>query len=91
MSQEQQKIGLITAIIIGMNGMIGSGIFTFPAVFASNVGPAGILAFLFVIFSVWAVSFSLSYLARDYPEEGSFYTYTKQWAGNIGGFIATSL
>jgi len=84
------KIGLATATIIGMNAMIGSGIFTAPAALASNVGPAGILAYIFVASAVWFMADSLARLAKLFPEEGSFYTYTKQWGGHIVGMIAIS-
>jgi len=82
------KIGVATATIIGMNAMIGSGIFSTPAVLAANVGPAGILAFIFVIISVWFIAQSLARVAELYPEEGAFYTYAKQWSGHIGGMLA---
>lgn len=84
------KIGVATATIIGMNAMIGSGIFTAPAVMASNVGPAGIFAYIFVVVSIWCMALSLARLAYLFPEEGSFYTYTKQWGGHIVGMIAIS-
>ncbi|HXW86126.1 MAG TPA: amino acid permease [Candidatus Bathyarchaeia archaeon] len=83
-----QKIGVITATIIGMNAMIGSGIFTAPAAMATYVGPAGILAYIFVVFAVWCMALSFSRLAQLFPAEGSFYTYTKQWAGKLGGVIS---
>jgi amino acid transporter len=90
MAQSQHgKIGVITATIIGMNAMIGSGIFTAPAAMASHVGPAGILAYLFVVFAVWFIAISLARLAALFPEEGSFYVYVKPWAGHLGGLIAS--
>lgn len=85
------KIGLLTATIIGMNAMIGSGIFTAPAALATYVGPAGILAYIFVVGAVWCMALSLARLAQLYPEEGSFYTYAKQWSGHTGGLIASSM
>ena len=84
------KIGVTTATIIGMNAMIGAGIFTAPAVMAANVGPAGILAFIMVVVSIWFMAGSIARLAYLFPEEGSFYTYAKQWSGHIGGMIAVS-
>ncbi len=90
-ASDQQKIGVITATIIGMNAMIGSGIFTAPAAMATNVGPAGILAYMFVVVAVWCMALSFARLAQLFPEEGSFYTYTKQWAGHVGGIIAAML
>ncbi len=85
------KIGVATATIIGMNAMIGSGIFTAPATMAANVGPAGILAYLFVVVSVWFMALSIARLAALFPEEGSFYAYAKQWGGHTTGMIAASL
>jgi APA family basic amino acid/polyamine antiporter len=85
------KIGLSTAIIIGMNAMIGSGIFTAPAAIATYVGPAGIIAYIFVVLSVWCMALSLARLAALFPQDGSFYTYTRQWGGHTMGLIAGGL
>ena len=82
------KIGVATATIIGMNAMIGAGIFTAPAAIGSFVGPAGIIAYVFVIISVWFIAQSLARVAARFPQEGSFYTYTKQWGGHFMGSIA---
>ncbi len=89
MAQEHvSKIGVTTATIIGMNAMIGAGIFTAPAAIGAYVGPAGIIAYLFVIVAVWFIAQSLARVAARFPQEGSFYTYAKQWGGHIVGLIA---
>lgn len=85
------KIGLATAIIVCMNAMIGSGIFTAPAAMASNVGPAGILAYVVVVIAIWFIAISLARLAQLYPEEGSFYTYAQKWGGHYAGLLASGL
>jgi len=89
-STQNNKIGLATATIIGMNAMIGAGIFIAPNAFASNVGPAGILAYLFVVIAVWFMGLSLARVAELYPEEGAFYTYVKPLAGHVGGMLANA-
>ena len=89
MSQNKRKIGLSTAVIIGVNAMIGAGIFALPAVLATHVGPAGILAFIFVVLSVWFIAQSLARVAKKFPQEGSFYLYAKQWAGHTMGIITS--
>ncbi|QQR54005.1 amino acid permease [bacterium] len=88
MSSHKQKIGVGTAIAVCVNAMIGSGIFTAPAAIASSVGPAGVLAFIFVGFAVWCLALSFARLAYQFPETGSFYTYTSAWAGHAGGLFA---
>lgn len=82
------KIGVATAVIIGLNAMIGSGIFSAPAALASYVGPAGILTYLFVTVAVWFMAISFARLAELFPEEGSFYTYASKWGGHTVGIIA---
>ncbi len=84
-----EKIGLTVATIVGMNAMIGAGIFAVPAALATSVGPAGILTYAFVIAAVWCMAHSLARLAALYPEEGSFYVYAKQWGGHAMGLLAT--
>ncbi|MEX0939816.1 MAG: APC family permease [Candidatus Babeliales bacterium] len=85
---EKHKIGLAIATIVGMNAMIGSGVFAVPSALASNVGPAGILTYAFVIVAVWCMGTSIARLAKLYPEEGSFYTYSKQWGGHFLGLLS---
>lgn len=87
---EHNKIGLSTATIVGMNAMIGAGIFTAPAALSSNVGPAGILAYAFVIIAVWLMALSISKVAQLFPGEGSFYSYAKELGGPVLGILTTA-
>lgn len=90
-AQNSTKIGLITATIVGMNAMIGAGIFAAPAALASYVGPAGILVYIGVVISVWCMALSLARLAELFPAEGAFYIYAKQWGGHYVGLLASAL
>ena len=91
MSENQRhKIGVGVATIFGMNAMIGAGIFTAPSAMASNVGPAGILAYLFVVVSVWFMGLSIARAAELFPEEGSFYAYVKPLFGKTVGLVANA-
>lgn len=85
---KSQKIGLIAAISICMNGMIGAGIFTVPTKLIAQAGPAGLLTYIFVTIAVWFIALTLSRVAERYPLEGSFYTYAKQWGGHTIGLVA---
>jgi amino acid transporter len=87
--QAQQKIGVATATIIGMNAMIGAGIFSAPAKLLSYVGPAGILTYLFVVLAVWCMALSFARLGQLFPKEGSFYIYAKQWGGHYAGLVSS--
>lgn len=83
------KIGLYTATIVGLNAMVGAGIFTIPSLLAQDVGPAGILSFTLVAIGCWFIALSLGRVAQLFPQEGSFYTYSRPWAGHTGGIIAS--
>lgn len=83
-----QKISVATAVIIGMNAMIGAGIFSIASLLSSKVGPAGILTYLFAFMAVWFMAKSLARVAYLYPQEGSFYNYAKQWGGHNLGLLS---
>lgn len=83
------KIGVSTATIVGMNAMIGAGIFALPFMLATSVGPAGILSLAFVAGAVWFMAQSFARVAQLYPQEGSFYTYARQWGGHTAGIAAS--
>lgn len=89
-AEKSNKIGVGTATIIGMNAMIGAGIFGITSLLASKVGAAGILTYLFAFFAVWFIAQSIARAAYLWPEQGSFYTYTRQWGGHTMGLIAAS-
>lgn len=86
-----QKISVSTAIIIGMNAMIGAGIFSITSLLASKVGPAGILTYLFAFTAVWFMAKSIARTAYLFPQEGSFYVYAKQLGGHYLGLLSAGL
>ena len=85
---KDHKIGLASAIIISMNGMIGGGIFSVPVKLIAQAGPAGLLTYTLVSVAVWFIALALSRTAQAWPEEGSFYMYARQWGGHSMGMIA---
>lgn len=87
----ERKISVSTAIIIGMNAMIGAGIFTTASLLASKVGPAGIVTYLFALLAVWFMAKSIARTAYLFPEEGSFYIYAKQVGGHYFGLLSAGM
>lgn len=90
MNTVSQKMGVIMATIIGMNAMIGAGIFGVPAGLISSVGPAGLITYGLVIIGVWFMALALARVAQLYPQEGAFYTYASQWGGHTAGIITSA-
>lgn len=87
-TENTQKIGLATATIVGMNAMIGAGIFSMTSQLACGTGPASILSYLFAFFAVWFLAQSFARAAYLWPQEGSFYVYARQWGGHGLGLVA---
>lgn len=78
------------ATIIGLNAMIGAGIFGVPAGLISSVGPAGLITYSIVIVAVWIMALALARVAQRFPQEGAFYTYASQWGGHSAGIFASA-
>lgn len=79
------------AIVIGVNAMIGAGIFTVPSALQATVGPAGIVTYALVIAAVICMALALARVSELYPQEGAFYTYAYAWGGKTAGLIASGL
>ena len=86
---QQQKIGVFAATIIGINAMIGAGIFAMPALLSPVAGPASILSFGLSSFVILTIVFSLGRLAVMHPGEGWGYRYPALWGGHTLGLISS--
>jgi amino acid transporter len=84
-----KKISLAMAIVVGINAIVGAGIFGVPAKLQITAGPAGLLTYAFVIVAVLFMALSFARVATLYPEGGAFYSYAKIWGGHTWGIIAT--
>lgn len=84
----ENKIGLKTAIIIGVNAMIGSGILTIPTMLSANVGPAGLISMFLGVGLVLCIGLSFGRLAGMFPATGWSYNYPAKWAGHKVGILS---
>ena len=83
------KIGLIAATIIGINAMIGAGIFAMPAQLSSEVGMASVLSYGIAAALVLFIVFALGRLAFLHPGDAWGYRYPALWGGHTVGLIAS--
>lgn len=91
MKTNQGTLGLSMATILGLNAVIGTGIFSYPAALSFTAGPAGLLTFCFVVVTVSAIALAMARMSLAYPVQSIFYDHTALWAGKTGGIIATLL
>ena len=75
-----------TAAIV--NGVVGAGVFTLPAVMALNVGPRAPLAFLACAVAMGAVVACAADAGRRVPTSGGIYGTVTAGLGPRAGFVA---
>lgn len=89
MAEKSGQIGLLAATIIGINAMIGAGIFAMPAQLSGIVGPASIFSFMLCSVIILSIVFPLGRLAQLYPGEGWGYRYPALWGGHLLGLVTS--
>jgi basic amino acid/polyamine antiporter, APA family len=81
-----RKLSVFDTFCLGLNAIIGSGIFIFPGLLAQEVGPASIVAF--AVCGVLLVFVALCYaeLGSMFRQNGGCYVYAKEAFGPLIGF-----
>jgi APA family basic amino acid/polyamine antiporter len=75
---------MATALVIG--NMVGSGIFTLPAVLAGEAGPASIVALAFTGVGAILLALVFANLGRAHPRTGGPYYFARRAFGDFVGF-----
>ena len=75
---------MATALVIG--NMVGSGIFTLPAVLAGEAGPASIVALAFTGLGAMLLALVFANLGRAHPRTGGPYYFARRAFGDFVGF-----
>jgi len=74
-----------------VNSMIGAGIFVLPAVIATGLGSASILAYLFCGFLITLVMLCFAEVGSRITDSGGAYTYIETSFGKYPGFLTAVL
>jgi len=82
-----RTIGLFSAILININVIVGSGIFINLHPFIRMGGTGSFLAYVAAAACLLPVVIVLAYLAREHPESGGLYVYTKTYLHPFIGFL----
>ena len=83
----KKELGIFTLVSLGVGGMVGSGIFIFPAVMAEYAGPALILGILIAGIITLFLGLSYAELGSAFPITGGPYSLPRLALGDFGGFI----
>lgn len=84
--EKGDQLGLISIILLGINGIIGSGIFLLPNQVASLMGTAGIFSLIFDALLAISIAMCFAQAATYYDEDGGPYLYAKDAFGDFVGF-----
>lgn len=88
--QQPEKIGLLTAVAVGLNAMIGIGIISVATTLAKNAGPIGVFSYVLSTVVVLAIGLALGFIARKYPSTSWNYDHPARFAGHAVGMFSVS-
>ncbi len=82
----KRSMGLWMATALVVGNMVGSGIFSLPAVLAGEAGPASIVALIFTGIGALLLALVFANLAHAHPRTGGPYYYARRAFGDFVGF-----
>ena len=82
----KRSMGLWMATALVVGNMVGSGIFTLPAILAGEAGPASILALVFTGIGAMLLALVFANLGRAHPRTGGPYYFARRAFGDFVGF-----
>src|SRR5208282_2361002 len=85
-SKLKKEMGLLGLTCVSVGGMIGSGIFSLPAVMASVTGPSFLYALLLTGILVIFLALPYTELGAAFPITGGPYALPRLAFGDFGGF-----
>jgi APA family basic amino acid/polyamine antiporter len=89
MSELKKELNTISAVLMGLGSIVGTGVFVSTAIAADVAGPAVILAAIIAALTAFLNALSSAQLASNYPISGGTYEYgyrtINQWFGFSAG------
>jgi APA family basic amino acid/polyamine antiporter len=82
----KRSLGLWMATALVIGNMVGSGIFTLPALLAGEAGPASIVALVFTGVGAMLLALVFANLGRAHPRTGGPYYFARRAFGDFIGF-----
>lgn len=80
------KLGLMSIILLGVNAIIGTGIFLLPGKAAALVGVNSLWAIVFDALLVMSIALCFAEMGGMFNKNGGPYVYAKEAFGNFVGF-----
>jgi APA family basic amino acid/polyamine antiporter len=74
---------------LGLNAVIGAGVFAMPMTLIKTSGPAAIISIVLAAACILVIGLVFSRVSFLIPEKGGFYSYSSSWGGKTAGIIAS--
>lgn len=82
----KSKFGFLSIVLLGINAIIGSGIFLLPNSIYKTIGSASMFVVLFDMFLVISIALCFAEAAGMFKKNGGPYIYAKEAFGDFIGF-----
>ncbi|HZO17600.1 MAG TPA: amino acid permease [Gemmatimonadaceae bacterium] len=79
-------LSLLGAVALVVGNMVGTSVYTLPALLARETGPLGILAWVVTAAGYLFVALVYASLGRRYPETSGPYVFAREALGEFAGF-----
>lgn len=82
----RRSLGFFDVAALGLNGVIGSGIFLLPGIAVAMLGPASILCFIFAAVLCVLIALCFAEAGSRFSDTGGPYVYAREALGEFMGF-----
>ena len=82
----QRSLGLAAVVALGINGVIGQGIFLLPGKAAKLLGPASLLSIVLGAILCFLIALCFAEVGSRFRSTGGAYIYAREAFGDFVGF-----
>nr|WP_320147452.1 APC family permease [uncultured Anaeromusa sp.] len=85
-NETKSKFGFWSIVLLGINAVIGSGIFLLPGKAMALIGPGSVFVYLFMTLVVLTIALCFAECAGKFSRNGAAYVYAREAFGEFVGF-----
>lgn len=84
--EKNHRLGFLSMVLLGVNGIVGSGIFLLPGQIMNMVGNWSFAVYVLVTLHVLSIAWCFAQCAALFTKSGGVYLYAKEAFGDFIGF-----
>lgn len=83
---QKDKFGFFSIVLLGINSIVGSGIFLMPGKAYSLVGTSSLFVYMFITILAGSIALCFAEVSGLFDSNGGAYIYAKEAFGDFAGF-----